>query len=170
MSRKKESTGTSHWMVKFTRRGMEPPMPFGKTKAVVCASSREAAKEMVPASPGYPCTASATTDKVTWPNRCHCEEKSDSQLEAEIASALPKTPAQLEAEIAEALGNKSGTYTPKYGNESDDFERGLKDGTESARHETRREARESLGKLRQGARTEYDRGMVIGYAKALGEA
>lgn len=64
----------AHWKVKFTRAGMEPPMPFGKTSAVVCATRREDAKAMVPASQGYPVSASKVTCQTTWPYRCHCPE------------------------------------------------------------------------------------------------
>lgn len=64
-----------HWKVRFMRRGCEPPRPFGKTETVVCASTREEAKDIVrncQASPGYPITASKTTDSVEFPYFCHC--------------------------------------------------------------------------------------------------
>lgn len=64
-----------HWRVKFTRRGMEPPMPFGRTTHIVCAASRDDAKELVPASPGYPITAARTSDAVTFTYRCTCSPR-----------------------------------------------------------------------------------------------
>ena len=61
----------AHWLVRFTRRGWEPPRPFGKTKEIVCANTREEAKRKVTdASSRYPITASPTTDPVTFPHRC----------------------------------------------------------------------------------------------------
>ncbi len=69
---------------------MEPPTPFGKTHAVVCAANRNEAKEMVPASSGYPITAALTTLPVTWPYRCYCEVKSPTQLDHEIDEVLSK--------------------------------------------------------------------------------
>ncbi len=81
-----------HWKVKFTRRGMEPPRPFGKTSAVVCAASREEAKEMVPASSYYPITASATTEAVSWPHHCHCPIKTSAQLDSDIAEVIGDNP------------------------------------------------------------------------------
>jgi hypothetical protein len=36
-----------HWLVKFMRRGFEPPMPFGKTHMVVAAKSRKEAIAIV---------------------------------------------------------------------------------------------------------------------------
>lgn len=72
--------GLRHWKVRFTRRGMEPPRPFGKTTVVVCAESRAAAREMVPASPHYPITATATTDPVTFTYRCH--HAADEEIDA----------------------------------------------------------------------------------------
>lgn len=164
---KKAPGGTSHWKVKFTRSGMEPPMPFGKTSMIVCAANRDEAKSMVPASPGYPCTASATTDKVTFPHRCRCEANPD--------AVAPKSKAQLDAEIDQMLGRQTpNPYVPKYGNESGDFERGLEYGADAAQNEIgvsgRRGARETLAGLRKGARTEFDLGQVIAYARALGEA
>lgn len=60
--------------MRFTRRGMEPPRPFGKTKVVVCAATRDDAKAMVPASPHYPVTASKTTEPVTFTYACTCKE------------------------------------------------------------------------------------------------
>ena len=64
----------THWRVKFTRRGMEPPRPFGRTSLIVCAATRADAKSlvMVPASPQYPITASRTDAAPTWPYRCAC--------------------------------------------------------------------------------------------------
>lgn len=53
-----------HWRVSFMRRGSEPPRPFGKTVTIVCAPSREEAKALVPASPGYRITASLTDEPV----------------------------------------------------------------------------------------------------------
>ena len=64
-----------HWKVTFMRRGMEPPRPFGKTTHVVCAATREEAKEKVSASPGYKITASKTLAPVTFTYHCHCKEK-----------------------------------------------------------------------------------------------
>lgn len=61
-----------HWKVRFVRRGMEPPRPFGKTSVVVCAATRDEAKAQVPASPSYPCTASKTTEPVSFTYRCTC--------------------------------------------------------------------------------------------------
>src|SRR4029079_2003697 len=87
----KKSGGLRHWKVKFTRRGMEPPRPFGKTTAVVCAESREAAKEMVPASPNYPITASETTDPVSFTYRCHHKTEDEShESPSESAHAVKK--------------------------------------------------------------------------------
>jgi GNAT superfamily N-acetyltransferase len=92
-----------HWTVKFTRRGMEPPRPFGGTSVVVCAASRreaiEEATRTTPASPGYPVTASTTQDPPTPPFRCRHsgvgvrpekrpEKKPAQQLEREIGEAL----------------------------------------------------------------------------------
>lgn len=62
-----------HWKVNFTRRGCEPPRPFGKTSMIVCAATREEAKEMVPASQGYPITASPTTLPVSFTMVCSCK-------------------------------------------------------------------------------------------------
>jgi hypothetical protein len=87
-----------HWRVSFTRRGMEPPMPFGGTKAVVCADSRESAKEIVPASPGYPITASETKDPVTRPYHCRCAADLPTPDEV-TASETPSGP-EIEREIA----------------------------------------------------------------------
>jgi hypothetical protein len=81
---------SQHFNVKFTRRGMEPPMPFGKTHVVVCAANRNEAKEMVPASSYFPITAAPTTKPVDWPYRCHCEVKTPTQLDTEIAEVLNK--------------------------------------------------------------------------------
>ena len=61
-----------HWRVKFTRRGDEPPMPFGKTSVVVCTNTRDHAKSVVPASPRYPITASKTLDAVSFGFYCGC--------------------------------------------------------------------------------------------------
>lgn len=63
-----------HWLVKFTRREMEPLLPFRKTSAIVCAATREDAKEKVPASPCHRVTASKTTMPVTSPHHCFCNE------------------------------------------------------------------------------------------------
>ena len=104
----KKSGVLKHWKVKFTRRGMEPPRPFGKTTAVVCAESREAAKEMVPASPNYPITVSATTEPVSFTHHCHHKtEEAPAEVVHEAHATKKKSPAQLEREIAEAL-SKSG--------------------------------------------------------------
>lgn len=102
--KKAKGGGLKHWKVKFTRRGMEPPRPFGKTTAVVCAESREAAKQLVPASPNYPITVSATTDPVSFTYRCHHKAQDESESTAETRHhARKKSPAQLDREIAEAL-------------------------------------------------------------------
>lgn len=61
-----------HWKVRFMRRGLEPPRPFGKTIMVICAETRDEAKEQVPASPMFPITASKTTDRVTFGSYCAC--------------------------------------------------------------------------------------------------
>jgi hypothetical protein len=61
-----------HYRVKFMRRGSEPPRPFGKTEQIVCAESREEAKRAVPASPGYPITATPTDAKVGALSLCRC--------------------------------------------------------------------------------------------------
>ena len=55
----------SNWIVKFTRKGFEPPMPFGKTSEVVAAHSRAEAiaivKQSGMVSDGhYPISASKT--------------------------------------------------------------------------------------------------------------
>ena len=63
----------THWLVRYTRRGMEPPRPFGKTKTVVCAATRDQAKGRVNASPFYPITASKTDAPVSFDQRCSCE-------------------------------------------------------------------------------------------------
>lgn len=39
-----------HWLCKFMRRGFEPPMPFGKTRAVIAANTRQEAVEILKAS------------------------------------------------------------------------------------------------------------------------
>lgn len=98
MPRVATSAAPKHWRVKFTRRGMEPPRPFGKTSAVVCAMSRAAAKEAVPASPMFPVTASETNEPVTWPNRCHHEDPA-----APSEPAEQKSPAELDRDIAAYL-------------------------------------------------------------------
>ena len=61
-----------HWLVRFTRRGCEPPRPFGKTSEVVCALTRDDAKELVPASTYYPVTASLTDKPVGRGQICRC--------------------------------------------------------------------------------------------------
>lgn len=101
------SPGLKHWKVKFTRRGMEPPRPFGKTTAVVCAESREAAKEMVPASPNYPITVSATTAPVSFTYHCRHKIQDESESMAEPHHhARKKSPEQLDREIAEVLAKR----------------------------------------------------------------
>ena len=92
-----KASDLKHWKVKFTRRGMEPPRPFGKTSAVVCAASRKEALEMVPASPGYPITASITEEPVSFTFRCRHEAHG-----GDVSSA-PKTKRELDADIAEVL-------------------------------------------------------------------
>jgi hypothetical protein len=80
-----------HWLVKFTRRGMEPPLPFGHTSEVVCALSRQDAVEQVPASPRYPVTATRTDQPVTFTHHCSCAQRPDagvSKLAAEVGSML----------------------------------------------------------------------------------
>ncbi len=62
----------THWLVRYTRRGMEPPRPFGKTKTIVCADTRDEAKTKVNASPSYPITASKTDEPVSFDQRCSC--------------------------------------------------------------------------------------------------
>lgn len=62
----------THWLVRYTRRGMEPPRPFGKTKTVVCADTRDEAKARVNAASGYPITASKTDDAVSFLEHCSC--------------------------------------------------------------------------------------------------
>jgi len=109
----KKSGGLKHWKVKFTRRGMEPPRPFGKTTAVVCAESREAAKEMVPASPNYPITVSATTEPVSFTHHCHHKtEDAPAEIVHEAHATKKKSPAQLEREIAEALSKSGKGHRP----------------------------------------------------------
>lgn len=93
----KKVSALKHWKVKFTRRGMEPPRPFGKTSAVVCAASRKEALEMVPASPRFPITASITEDPVSFTYRCHHEAHSGDE------PSSPKTKRELDADIAEVL-------------------------------------------------------------------
>lgn len=66
-----------HWRVTYMRRGCEPPRPFGKTVAVICAASREEAKTLVPASPGYPVTASRTDEPVGAFARCSHKQARD---------------------------------------------------------------------------------------------
>jgi len=63
---------TCHWIVRYTRRGWEPPRPFGKTSAVVCAASRDEAKTKVDASARFKITASKTNEAVTFPHHCYC--------------------------------------------------------------------------------------------------
>jgi len=97
MAKRTKATGVlRHWRVKFMRRGMEPPRPFGKTSAVVCAESRAAAKEAVPASPGYPVTASETADRVTFPYHCH--HAAAEVTAAEVAPDRDVTPTTAEIE------------------------------------------------------------------------
>ena len=62
-----------HWKVSFTRRGMEPPAPFGRQSHVVCADTRDAAKALVPASPYHKVTASAVDAPVTFTYVCRCK-------------------------------------------------------------------------------------------------
>jgi hypothetical protein len=50
---------------------MEPPRPFGKTSAIVCARTRQEAAGAVSASPGYPVTATVVDDPVSFSHRCH---------------------------------------------------------------------------------------------------
>jgi hypothetical protein len=64
-----------HWLVKFMRRGDEPPRPFGKTSAVVCALSREDALNQVPRSTYYPATATRTDKPVTFTHHCSCTKQ-----------------------------------------------------------------------------------------------
>ena len=66
-----------HWKVKFTRRGWEPPRPFGKTSLVICAPTRTEAKERVPYSPSYKVTASKTDKPVSFGQICSCSEKGE---------------------------------------------------------------------------------------------
>ena len=61
-----------HWKVRFMRRGIEPPYPFGKQVHVVCARTQEEAKEQVPANQGYPITASQTNAPVDFTYYCSC--------------------------------------------------------------------------------------------------
>lgn len=109
--------GLKHWKMRFTRRGMEPPRPFGKTTVIVCAESREAARELVPASPNYPITSSATTDPVTYPYHCHHKTAAEDQSTTDVPessavhhatrkSTKKTPPAQLNREIAEVLARK----------------------------------------------------------------
>lgn len=69
-----------HWRVKFTRRGMEPPLPFGRTSEVVCAPSREDALNQVPMSPNYPATATRTDEPVTFTHHCSCAKQPDAEV------------------------------------------------------------------------------------------
>lgn len=66
---------TSHWCVKYTRAGMEPPMPFGRTSTVVCAASRDEAKAKVSASPWCNITASRTAEPVSFLQTCYCDQE-----------------------------------------------------------------------------------------------
>lgn len=55
-----------HWLVKFMRRGFEPPMPFGKTRDVIAAKSREEAVAILKStgwvSPNYSKVTASKTD------------------------------------------------------------------------------------------------------------
>ena len=62
----------THWKVRFMRLNSEPPYPFGKTSEVVCADTCDEAKQLVPASPHYPITASKTTERCGFTHHCHC--------------------------------------------------------------------------------------------------
>lgn len=90
-----------HWRVKFTKRGMEPPRPFGKTSAVVCATSRREAIEQVgaEASPGYPVIASVVGEheRATFPHRCHHPTLIPG-LETPAASVAAASPTRREIE------------------------------------------------------------------------
>ena len=112
---KKADAGPKHWKVRFTRRGMEPPRPFGKTSVVVCAESREAAKEMVPASPNYPVTASQTTDPASFTYHCRHKAREEAagaeQDDQGSSHARKKSSAQLDREIAEALNGHARKKT-----------------------------------------------------------
>lgn len=54
----------SNWLVRFVRKYFEPPKPFGKTREVVAANSRQEAiaivKQSGMVSDRYPVTASKT--------------------------------------------------------------------------------------------------------------
>src|SRR4029077_9954214 len=85
------------------------------TTAIVCAESREAAKEMVPASPNYPITVSATTDPVRSPYRCYHKVEDESEsTPATHQHARKKSPAQLNREIAEALAYSTHARPDRY--------------------------------------------------------
>jgi hypothetical protein len=55
-----------HWLCKFMRRGFEPPMPFGKTRHVIAAKTREEAVAILKStgvvSPNYPKVTASRTD------------------------------------------------------------------------------------------------------------
>jgi hypothetical protein len=59
---------------------------------------------------------------------------------------------------------------PKLGQESRDWKSGFNYGWESTRHETRPQMREVLRELHAGARTDFDRGQLAAYEKALGDS
>lgn len=73
----------AHWKVAFTRAGIEPPLPFGRTKMIVCAETRADAKRAVEreASPYYPITASKVDDEtvVAFTKHCNCKREGASQ-------------------------------------------------------------------------------------------
>jgi hypothetical protein len=56
----------AHWLVKFMRRGFEPPMPFGKTQMVIAAKDRSEAARILQSSgmvsPSYPKVTASKTD------------------------------------------------------------------------------------------------------------
>ena len=64
----------THWLVRYTRLGWEPPRPFGKTKTIVCAATRNEAKTKVRAAPCYKITASKTDAAVSFDQRCSCSD------------------------------------------------------------------------------------------------
>lgn len=65
-----------HWRVKYTRVGMEPPLPFGKVSTVVCAASRREAIESIgDASPMFRISASVTEDPVGFFRFCSCKKE-----------------------------------------------------------------------------------------------
>jgi hypothetical protein len=59
---------------------------------------------------------------------------------------------------------------PKLGQESREWKSGFNYGWESTRHETRPQMREVLRQLHAGARTDFDRGQLAAYEKALGDS